>query len=117
MHIRPGAAHFAGVKLTGTDLYAVVTDLSATVVAAHDEPLRSTEPDAVAEQIASVPNEMLAGFGLAGALGVCLAGDVMDRDAVQLVERSNFLGGAAPRCARWSARGSCRSRSATTWSP
>jgi len=92
VHIRPSAAHFAGVKLTGTDLYAVVTDLSATVVASHDEPLRSTEPAAVAEQIASVANRMLADVDLAGALGVCLAGDVMDRDGVQLVERSNFLG-------------------------
>jgi len=92
VHIRPGAAHFAGVKLTGTDLYAVVTDLSATVVASHDEPLRSTDPAAVAEQIAAVANRMLAGVELAGALGVCLAGDVMDRDGVQLVERSNFLG-------------------------
>lgn len=92
VHVRPGAAHFAGVKLTGTDLYAVVTDLSATVVDAHDEPLRSTEPAAVAEQIGDVANRMLSGVTLAGALGVCLAGDVMDRDGIQLVERSNFLG-------------------------
>jgi predicted NBD/HSP70 family sugar kinase len=92
VHIRRDAAHFAGIKLTGTDLYAVVTDLGATVVAAHDEPLRSTEPSDVADQIAEVAHRMLADISLAGALGVCLAGDVLDRDGVQLVERSGFLG-------------------------
>ena len=92
VHIRPEAASFAGFKLTGTDLYSVVTDLSATVIAAHDEPLRSTEPAAVAEQIARLADRMLAGVPLAGAVGVCLAGDVHERDGVQLVERSSFLG-------------------------
>ena len=92
VHIRRDAAHFAGIKLTGTDLYAVVTDLGATVVAAHDEPLRSTEPADVADQIAQVASRMLADVPLAGALGVCLAGDVLDRDGLQLVERSTFLG-------------------------
>ena len=92
VHIRPDAAFFAGFKLTGTDLYAVVTDLSATVTTAHEEPLASTEPAAVADQIAAVAGRMLADVPLAAAVGVCLAGDVMERDGVQLVERSTFLG-------------------------
>lgn len=97
VHIRPEAAYFAGFKLTGTDLYAVVTDLSATVIAEYDEPLASTEPEAVADQIAAVAGRILDGVPLAAAVGVCLAGDVLERDGVLLVERSTFLGwGSTP---------------------
>lgn len=92
VHVRPESAGFAGFKLTGTDLYAVVADLSAMVLSSYDEPLRSTDPEAVADQIAEVATRILDDVPRAAAVGVCLAGDVMDRDGVQLVERSSFLG-------------------------
>lgn len=97
IRVLPSAAVFAGVKLTGTDLYAVVTDLAAGVVASHDEPLRSTDPAAVADQITAVVGRLVEPMPLVGAIGVCLAGDVLDRGGVQLVERSTFLGwGSTP---------------------
>ena len=92
LHLRPEAAHFLGIKLTGDHLYAVVTDLAATVVDERTEPLLSTAVEDVADQIAAVASEMLASRPLAAAAGVCLAGSVHDRDGNQYVEHSTFLG-------------------------
>lgn len=92
LHLRPEAAHFLGIKLTGDHLYAVVTDLAATVVDERTEPLVSTAVEDVAALITSVAAEMLAPFPLAAAIGVCLAGSVHERDGIQFVEHSTFLG-------------------------
>ncbi len=46
--------HFVGVKLTGTDAMAVVTDLRANIVAFDRIALVSTEPARVVEQIAAI---------------------------------------------------------------
>lgn len=92
LHLRPESAHFAGVKLTGDALYAVVTDLSATVVDRRELPLGSRDVGAVVELIASVTGDMLAGRARPAAIGVCLAGDVARRGDELVVERSAFLG-------------------------
>lgn len=92
LHLRPDAAYFLGVKLTGDELYAVVTDLSATVVDERTQHLDSTTVEDVADLIASVASEMLAPYPLAAAIGVCLAGSVHERNGVRVVEHSTFLG-------------------------
>lgn len=92
LHLQPGAAYFVGVKLTGDDLYAVVTDLSANVVDEFAEPLVSREPAQVADQIAAAAQRLFAGRTLPAAVGVCLAGNVLERDGVRIVEQSRFLG-------------------------
>ena len=92
LHLQPGAAHFLGVKLTGDDLYAVVTDLSASVVAEFTEPLASRDPQHVADRIAAAGERLFAGLALPAAVGVCLAGNVLERGGVRLVEQSRFLG-------------------------
>jgi len=92
LHLRPGSAHFIGVKLTGDALYAVVTDLSATVLDTRTVDLASRDVDAVVALIADVSKELLEGRTLPAAVGVCLAGDVQKRDDVAVVERSAFLG-------------------------
>lgn len=91
LHLRPEAAYFLGIKLTGDHLYAVVTDLAATVVSEHTEPLESTAVEDVADHIAAVAATMLAAYPAAAA-GVCLAGTVRDRDGARTVEHSTFLG-------------------------
>ena len=92
LHVVPGAAHFLGVKLTGDHLYAVVTDLAATVVAERTEPLIDRRPVAVADRIAAVADELFRDRTLPAAVGVCLAGTVVERGGVRLVEQSRFLG-------------------------
>jgi len=98
LYLRPEAAHFLGIKLTGDTLYAVVTDLSANVVSTQSHPLESKEVDDVVALIGSVARELLSDRALPSAIGVGLAGDVLKRDGTQVVERSAFLGwsGATP---------------------
>jgi predicted NBD/HSP70 family sugar kinase len=92
LHLEPGAAHFVGVKLTGDHLYAVLTDLAAQVIDERTERLDSREPAAVSDQIARVSAALFEGRAVPAALGICLAGNVLERDGVRLVEQSHFLG-------------------------
>ncbi len=92
LHLEAGAAHFVGVKLTGDHLYAVVTDLGATVIDEYTEPLARREPDYVADRIAAAAERLFAGLTLPAAVGVCLAGNVLERHGEQFVEHSQFLG-------------------------
>lgn len=72
LHVHGASHRFLGVKLTGDRLFAVVTDLTATVVDSVEQPLPSHDPD---EVIAAI-TEVSAGFpGLTG-LGVILGGVV-----------------------------------------
>ena len=51
MNLEPSAAQFAGVKLTGEALYAVVTDLQANVIETEERSLVSRYvPDVVAQK-------------------------------------------------------------------
>jgi predicted NBD/HSP70 family sugar kinase len=100
LHLRPGAAHFVGIKLTGDHLYAVLTDLSARVLDERTIALKSREPEHVAELIARVSDELFAGKTLPAAVGVCLAGNVLERDGEQRVEQSHFLGWTSAPLAR-----------------
>jgi predicted NBD/HSP70 family sugar kinase len=74
LHVRGEAHHFLGVKLTADTLFAAVTDLTATVVDTAEEPLRSTDPADVVDQIAEVAARSPELTGI----GVTLGGIVRD---------------------------------------
>lgn len=109
-----GASHrFLGVKLTADRLFAVVTDLTATVVDSVEQPLPSRDPD---EVIAAI-TEVSAGFpGLTG-LGVILGGVVragrvaqagfLDWTDVPLSPRLTEATGVAPVRTALAGRTSC----------
>jgi predicted NBD/HSP70 family sugar kinase len=90
--VRQDARHFLGVKLTGDTVFAVVTDLGARIVAAHEEPIGSREPDAVIDQIAAVHARFAGDHGTIVAGGVALAGNLAVVDGRQIVTESQFLG-------------------------
>lgn len=92
IHLRPEAAQFVGVKLTGDHAYVVLTDLGATVVAEAAERLDDRDPERVADQILRMAAPMLDAAPLPAALGVALAGTVSERDGTSYVEHSHFLG-------------------------
>ncbi|MEV0893767.1 ROK family transcriptional regulator [Promicromonospora sp. MEB111] len=90
--VRHDARHFLGVKLTGDTVFAVVTDLGARIVAVHEEPISSREPDAVIDQIAVIHARFVEEYGTIVACGVALAGDLTLLDGRQVVKKSQFLG-------------------------
>lgn len=92
LHVRPEAAHFAGIKLTGDALYAAVTDLSARVVDTRERALPSRDVDAVVELIGDVIAELRDSHPRIAAVGVCLAGDVAGSDGDRRIMGSHFLG-------------------------
>jgi len=71
-----------GVKVTADHLYAVCTDLRARVVAETHEPLTTTEPDAVAEQIAAMVVRLADGTDIVRGVGVTIGGHAPDRSTV-----------------------------------
>jgi predicted NBD/HSP70 family sugar kinase len=92
LHVRPDAAQFAGIKLTGDALYAAVVDLSAQVIDTAHYPLPSREVDDVVELIARVIQELSGKHSRIAAVGVCLAGDVIGMDGQRRIVGSHFLG-------------------------
>lgn len=79
--------HFIGLKLTGGELFGVRTDLRADPAAFASEPLRSTNPDEVADQIGKFA-ERLAGDVPISGIGIGLGGQV---DAQGVVVSAPFL--------------------------
>ena len=67
---------FVGVKLTGDRSYAVLTDLSGTVIDARDEPLPSTDLATVSTAIVDQIKK-LSGDSSPARVGVSLAGSVL----------------------------------------
>ncbi|WP_081687147.1 ROK family transcriptional regulator [Glycomyces tenuis] len=92
LHARPDARSFLGVKLTGERLFAVVTDLTANVLASHDEPLVSRGVADIVEQIGGVHDRLGAAHPDITAAGICLAGDLNTSGGRQIVVDSPFLG-------------------------
>jgi predicted NBD/HSP70 family sugar kinase len=93
LELRPESAQFAGIKLTGDALYAVVTDLHADVIERVEQALPASKavPEVVA-MIASVVADFRLRHLRLAALGVCLAGDVEDVAGSAEVVDSPFLG-------------------------
>lgn len=88
-----GRALFIGVKITGDEIIAVLTDLCCRIRVARHVPLDDREPKAVLASVAALAQELLAeadGFGVqVQGLGVAVSGDV-DRAAGE-VRFSPFL--------------------------
>ena len=90
LDIAPDLACFAGVKITGDAVYAVLTDTRALIIAEREAPLADTTPDAVLTVIAQVLADfaVLAPAPLLG-VGVSIGGAVDDSGRVL---RAPFLG-------------------------
>ncbi len=92
LDLRPDAARFLGLKLTGDAAYLVSTNLSATVIAESDRPLPSRDVEAAVTFLAEFIEEFSRDQQRPVALGVAVAGDVAQRAGRVLLQRSNFLG-------------------------
>lgn len=92
VHIRPESAHFAGIKLTGETLYAVVTDLHANTVHTEEHALASRSVDDVVALIVETAGRLSASHPRLAAIGICLAGDVRVVRGSATVVGSHFLG-------------------------
>lgn len=77
-----GSRHFIGMKVTGEDVTAVVTDLRANVVGQGYRRLASQAPAAVADQIASLASELAEQVDEITALGIGIGGLVNDNSEV-----------------------------------
>lgn len=84
-----GSRHFVGIKLTGTEVLGVVTDLRAKVLASAAGDLRSHEPEQVADDIAALTRELSSKVPAVTAVGIGLGG-LVDND--HCVVRAPFLG-------------------------
>ena len=92
LQVRPEAAQFAGIKLTGDALYAAVVDLSATVIDTVEHPLTSRDVEAVVALIGDVVDDLRSRHPRISAVGVCLAGDVVGAASHRRIVGSHFLG-------------------------
>ncbi|MFJ2829564.1 ROK family protein [Streptomyces sp. NPDC087263] len=88
-----GRALFIGIKMTGDELIAVLTDLCCRIRVARHVPLTARDPKAVLASTAGLVQELLTeadGFGVqVQGLGIAVSGDV-DR-AAGVVRYSPFL--------------------------
>lgn len=76
LDVRPGLAHFAGVKITGESLHVVATDVRAALLAYQEVPLHRRDPDGVATEIARAVRAL--GVDRIAGVGVSLGGAVRD---------------------------------------
>lgn len=76
LDVRPGLAHFAGVKITGEALHVVATDVRAGLIAYEEHPLERRDPDGVAAAIARAVRGL--GVDRIAGVGVSLGGAVRD---------------------------------------
>jgi predicted NBD/HSP70 family sugar kinase len=83
LDVVPGSQHFIGMKLTGDDILAVVTDLRANVLDSASTALHSRDPAAVAAQIADVATALASTVPSVTAMGVGIGGLVLDHSIVQ----------------------------------
>lgn len=92
LDLRPDAAYFLGLKLTGDAAYLVRTDLAATVRAEAEVPLPGREVTEVVDFLGRFINDFVADGPAPVVLGVAAAGDVVRKDGRMRLQRSNFLG-------------------------
>jgi predicted NBD/HSP70 family sugar kinase len=94
LRVRPDRAAFIGVKITGDEIIAVLTDLCAQTIATRHVPLPACAVDAVVPLVADVVDELRGQLsrrqGKLRALGVSVSGDTDPRAG--FVRSSAFLG-------------------------
>ena len=86
LDVRPGLAHFAGVKVTGDSLHVAGTDVRARLVAYEERPLHGRDPAGVAAEIARAVRDL--GLDRIAGVGVAIGGAVRDG---RVVEFAPFL--------------------------
>ena len=91
LSVRTDALHFLGIKLTGDRIYAVVTDLSARIVAGAERAIDSREPLDVVAQVAEIARELTDAGHELSAVGIALAGRARRQRGGAIVEHSAFL--------------------------
>lgn len=89
LDVVPNSQHFIGMKLTGDDVLAVVTDLRANVIDSAFTTLESRDLEAVVAQIAELATHLGAVVPSVTAMGVGIGGLVVDHSIVQ---SAPFLG-------------------------
>lgn len=89
LDVVPHSQHFIGMKLTGDNILAVVTDLRANVIESASAILTSRDPDVVCAQIAALASQLGAVVPSITAMGVGIGGLVVDHSVVQ---SAPFLG-------------------------
>ena len=81
LDVVPSSHQFAGIKVTGDRVFAVVVDLRGTVLRDAGAPLDDHVPGAVVRAIAGVVEELADGSGLTG-IGIALGGYSPDHRSV-----------------------------------
>jgi predicted NBD/HSP70 family sugar kinase len=82
-------AHFAGIKLTGEAIFLVTTDARGRMMSEREEPLRTTDPEDVADQISELTAASLADDPRIVGIGIALSGNAVRASPV--VRKSPFL--------------------------
>lgn len=88
LDVRADARRFVGIKLTGDDIFGVLTDLRATELDSTSEPLTGHTVDDVVDRLEAVVRRLAGGRALA-AVGVSVGGNVADS---RIVTTAPFLG-------------------------
>lgn len=86
LDVAPDSGHFVGIKLTGDRLYAVATDIRASVLSGSERELQTPDPLTVADAIVEAVQDL--GVRELAGVGISIGGSV--RDGV--VEQASFLG-------------------------
>lgn len=83
LDVRPTSQHFIGIKLTGTEFVAVLTDLRANVIVDHSAHLTSRLPEAVVAALADAIRRLSASAPSVTAVGVGIGALVVDHAIVR----------------------------------
>lgn len=83
LDIVPESQHFIGIKLTGNDVVAVLTDLRANVIIEHSAPLTSRLPEDVIAELANTVRLLAASAPSVTAIGVGIGALVVSHAVVQ----------------------------------
>lgn len=83
LDIVPASQHFIGIKLTATEVMAVLTDLRANVITEHSATLTSRKPDDVIAELADVVRVLSASAPSVTAIGVGIGALVVDHSIVR----------------------------------
>jgi predicted NBD/HSP70 family sugar kinase len=89
LDVRPSPLRLVGVKITGDELFAVVTDLRAGVLATRTGPLPGRAPAAVVAAVAAVVDTLRSEHPGVAGLGIGVGGLVVARRQVAV---AHFLG-------------------------
>lgn len=83
LDVVPSSHSFLGLRLTGEEAQAVLTDLRGTVLAQRSAPLASHDPDDVVDAIGALTDALADGRRVTG-LGVSLGGHSPDGSTVEV---------------------------------